>query len=300
MNERMDKILRENIHWAEKSQHLLAKRGKQLRPRIHFLSCGLIGIPPEESVDLALAIELFHCASLAHDDVLDDDLVRRGEATMNALWGNSAAVLGGNWIYAQAVRKILKFRHWDLADAFFATLQDMLQGEDLQTKAVEKADLLEVISLKTASLFALSSASCGILNNQQAEQIDQLRNLGWNYGMAFQILDDLDDLFSDPALGDLLQGKWTIPIRLMNEHLDSASQNSIRHIAAGQAPIHFDSLVTEIQSCENGLTACTVQLEKYIQSGLHLLDSYPDSDSKLMFEELFEWLRARMMDHVRA
>ena len=207
---------------------LIGSGGKRLRPALALLAYGLES-PLNESADsyarvlaLAASVEMLHTATLIHDDVIDDALLRRGAPTLNASWTKGATVLAGNFMFGRAAYFSSETDDVRVINIFSDTLQVIVNGELRQLFArfdyvQDKDEYYQRIYAKTASLFSAATEGAAILSGMTEAQITQLREFGYNLGMAFQIVDDILDFTSDentlgkPAGSDLRQGTLTLP-----------------------------------------------------------------------------------------
>lgn len=203
------------------SSHILSAGGKRLRPRVLFLSFEAAGGTDLSRVaPIAAALELIHTASLVHDDINDHSEMRRGRATINARWGNTLALLTGDFIFLKV---------FDLAVGFDAEVIRVLsracvalvEGETLQTATqsegqLTEADYLEIVGRKTASLFSACAELGAIVAGASSEERTALRNYGYGFGVAFQLRDDVLDLVGSsqrlgkPVVRDLDQEKMSL------------------------------------------------------------------------------------------
>jgi len=202
--------------------------GKLLRPALCLLSAGAIGgTDLKQYVRLAAAFEALHIASLAHDDVIDRALLRRGNTSLNALWDNHAAVLGGDYLVARAVNLLAGYNSCAVIDNAITSVRRMAEGElyffGREVSSVTQQECIQLAEQKTASLFA--EACCAPTFVIDPQHHDALHQFGMSLGVAFQIIDDLLDLtqpetsLGKPACGDVAEGKFTLPILFMREAL---------------------------------------------------------------------------------
>jgi geranylgeranyl pyrophosphate synthase len=173
-------------------------------------------------VTMAASIEMLHTASLVHDDVIDDALLRRGAPTLNATWNKGSTVLAGDYMFGRSAYFSAQTNNMRVIQIFSDTLQVIVNGELRQLFArndyhQDKDEYYRRIYAKTASLFCAASEGAAILANMSADETDRLRNFGYNFGMAFQIVDDILDFtgttgtLGKPAGSDLRQGTVTLP-----------------------------------------------------------------------------------------
>jgi len=214
--------------------------GKRLRPALLVLSAmapngGDIGDPDATLLDLAGAVELIHLATLFHDDVIDDVDHRRKKQSARLKYGNYASVLTGDYALAEALELVQRSGHPEVMPEFIRALRVLVRGESLEMQHkydynLNEAEYSDIISEKSASLFALSckvGAMC-----KSPEFADTMGNFGWNLGMAFQMIDDLDDMLDNPNKSydcDLRNGYLSLPMirvfgNLRNAHREELIQ----------------------------------------------------------------------------
>ena len=205
--------------------HIIAAGGKRLRPMLTLASAKLCGYAGERHVNLAAAVEFIHTATLLHDDVVDKSDLRRGSATANALWDNTASVLVGDFLFSRSFQlmvadgslKALKI----LSDAAAVIAEgEVMQLVTTNDTATSEAAYLDVVTAKTATLFAAACRIGAIVADRPAVEEDALDTFGMNLGIAFQLVDDvLDYSAREVELGktvgdDFREGKITLPIVL--------------------------------------------------------------------------------------
>jgi len=203
------------------SQYVIRSGGKRLRPRVVLLSYQAAGGQDmREAVPVATALELLHTASLVHDDINDRSDMRRGQPSVNARWGDSLALLVGDHIFVRLLNLIADLGP-DVIRVCADCCQAVVEGETLQMlhrgdMAMTEDTYLSVMAKKTALLFAACGELGGLLAEGTRDQIDVLREYGYNLGMAFQIRDDALDWvgtsgeMGKPAATDLRQGKTSL------------------------------------------------------------------------------------------
>jgi len=204
-------------------EHIFSARGKRLRP-ILLLLCGSIGpLRSKTMIKAAAAVELIHTASLVHDDIIDKADVRRGKPSVNALWGNRAAVLAGDFLFARAFELIADCKNYELNRILTVTIGIMCEGEIEQIRFafdahLKKRQYLANIYRKTAALIEACCVIGGTLSGLKKTEVLKLKSYGKNLGMAFQITDDILDIAGEPLLtgkpvgSDLREGIITLPL----------------------------------------------------------------------------------------
>jgi heptaprenyl diphosphate synthase len=213
---------------ANRMRFLSARQGKRIRSTLLFLVSRLSETPDTPSAQLsAAAIELLHVASLAHDDVIDDSDLRRGEASAPSRWGNQMAVLVGDYAFARSMRLAIDTRRPEIVDSINQASCQLTAGEvaelDLSRSATASWSLYrDVIHLKTASLLECCCRCGAISAGLDASQTEAAARFGHRFGMAFQMCDDLLDLgavadLDKPARTDLSNGLLNLPALLLRE-----------------------------------------------------------------------------------
>lgn len=208
---------------AEAFLSLIASGGKRLRPALALLATRLFAPVSAQAVALAAAVETLHTATLVHDDVIDNALIRRGNPTLNASWTSGATVLAGDYLFARAAAFAAETGHVRVITLFAETLKIICEGELRQLAARYRWDqpkdaYYERIYAKTASLFAAATAGGAMLASAPEDDVQRLRDYGYHLGMAFQIIDDIldftstDAVLGKPAGSDLRQGTVTLPV----------------------------------------------------------------------------------------
>ena len=221
----------------------LSGSGKMMRPALALLAGKLGNYDLEKLIPLAASVELLHTASLVHDDVIDRADARRGNETSNILFGNAAAVMLGDYMFAYAAEFITRTDNIDVVKKFAATLMMMVQGELKQDVTVfeyseDVQRYLDRITGKTASLFATAAEGGALVCDVPESDASILYHYGLNLGIAFQIVDDVLDFSGDPELmgkpigSDLKSGTLTLPsILYMQQKPDD---NPIKRAFEGQ------------------------------------------------------------------
>jgi len=219
---------------------LIGSGGKRLRPALALMAAefndSLQGkLDYEKVIALAASVEMLHTSTLVHDDVIDGALLRRGSPTLNAAWSGGSTVLAGNYMFGSAARFSAETKNIRVIQKFSETLKIIVDGElrqllDRNNYHQEKNAYYQRIYAKTASLFCAATEGAAILSELPDPLIFQLRDYGYNFGMAFQIMDDILDFTGDesslgkPAGSDLRQGTLTLPFfYFLRDHADPAA-----------------------------------------------------------------------------
>jgi octaprenyl-diphosphate synthase len=208
--------------------YLRASGGKRVRPALLILSNYASGgaASSENVIRLATVMEMLHTATLVHDDIIDNAETRRNRTSVNARFGNQAAVLMGDWLYMSAFETALKERSLEILDILTRLTRKMTEGELIQLTTLGHTDISEseyfdILERKTAYLFSACCEIGAILGNAPNDWQIALRNFGMNLGTAFQLADDLLDFTAEEEVlgkasgADLLEGKLTLPLILL-------------------------------------------------------------------------------------
>jgi len=276
--------------------HIVNSGGKRLRPMLVALSACALGYQGKQHTTLAAVIEFIHTATLLHDDVVDESDMRRGDDTANAIWGNAASVLVGDFLYSRSFEMMVGVNNMRVMDILSHTTNAIAEGEVLQLLNINNPDTseaqyLEVIRRKTAKLFEAGTQLGAVLANEDEVIEKALANYGLHLGNAFQIMDDMLDYMADPEelgknLGDdLAEGKPTLPLihAMANGTQEQADfiKDTIRN---GNRDAYLDVL-SIIQS--TGSLAYTAQYaEKEAASAISALSIIPASEYKDAMEQL--------------
>ena len=214
--------------------------GKRMRPKLVLLFANALGFVRPERFEMAAVVELIHTATLLHDDVVDESSLRRGKQTANALFGNAASVLVGDFLYSRAFQMMVAVNHMRVLDVLAEATNVIAEGEVLQLMNMHDPDItvesyLRVIRFKTAKLFEASARLGAVLANASTEVEDACAGYGRALGTAFQLIDDVLDYEGDPhALGknvgdDLREGKTTLPLLIAMDRGTADQRDLIRH-----------------------------------------------------------------------
>ncbi len=222
------------------SHYIISAGGKRIRPRLVLLFAQALGFEGRERYELAAIVEFIHTATLLHDDVVDESSLRRGRQTANAMFGNAASVLVGDFLYSRAFQMMVSVNRMRVLEVLADATNVIAEGEVLQLMNIHDADLavadyLRVIRFKTAKLFEASARLGAVLAGVDPEVEECCADYGRSLGTAFQLVDDLLDYEGDPnALGknvgdDLREGKPTLPLLIAMERGTPVERELIRH-----------------------------------------------------------------------
>ncbi len=222
------------------ASYIIGAGGKRIRPRLVLLFASALGFEGDERYTLAATVEFIHTATLLHDDVVDESSLRRGRPTANALFGNAASVLVGDFLYSRAFQMMVSVNRMRVLEILADATNVIAEGEVLQLMNMHDADLgveayLRVIRYKTAKLFEASARLGAVLAESSMEIEDACADFGRHLGTAFQLIDDLLDYEGDSSsLGknvgdDLREGKPTLPLLLAMANGTTEERELVRH-----------------------------------------------------------------------
>ena len=284
--------------------YVLRRKGKQMRPLLVFLSAGLNGKINEATYVAATFIELLHTATLVHDDVIDDSQERRGALSINALWNSKIAVLVGDYLLSQGLLISVKKNRYDMLEIVSNAVQSMSKGELLQLQKSRKLDITEdvyfdIIRMKTATLISSCTESGTKSVTDDASVLKNMKDLGENIGIAFQIRDDIFDYESNgmvgkPAGNDIREKKITLPlIHALNQVSASEKKHIMSIIKSKHKSASEVKKVVGFVTDNGGLDYASVMMEKYRDKAYAILDIYDDSEFKRSLSEFIEYTAVR-------
>ncbi len=282
--------------------YIVNSGGKRLRPTLVLLAARALGYQGTKNHTLAAVIEFIHTATLLHDDVVDSSDLRRGKETANALFGNEASVLTGDFLYSRAFQMMVRVNSMPVMNLLADTTNLIAEGEVLQLMNCNEPDIseddyFEVIRRKTAILFAAACELGAIIaENEPARKA--MHEYGLNLGMAFQVLDDvLDYVSTDEEMGknvgdDLAEGKPTLPIMYAMKHGSEEQATIIRNAIKQGDASQLDEVLAAIRET-GALDYCRRQAELFTGKAVTAIDAVPDSKFKTAFLDLAELALAR-------
>ncbi len=261
--------------------NLIASGGKRIRPALAVLSTQF-GIANQAKMEtLAVAVELVHAATLIHDDLIDKSPVRRGAPTLNSRWSGTATVLAGDFLLARAADVAASIDNFRVMRLFARTLMVICEGEIRQDFAgghwpPNRAEYYRHIESKTAALFVAATEGGAIISDCPEEQILALRAYGHNFGMAYQVVDDILDFASDeqelgkPVGSDLRQGTFTLPVFYFMDQDPRASM--LTNLLAE----NIEELIQAIRTSP-AIDAAKVEARQFTQNAIDAIQIFPDN-----------------------
>lgn len=274
------------------ASHLIAAGGKRLRPMLTLAAANLCGYTGTRHIGLSACVEFIHTATLLHDDVVDESELRRGQESANAVWGNQASVLVGDFLFSRAFQLMVADGSLQVLKILSDASAVIAEGEVLQLmtandpQASEEA-YLEVIRSKTATLFAAASRVGAVVADRPSIQEEALESFGMNLGIAFQLIDDVLDYSAKQAqLGktvgdDFREGKVTLPLILAwrrgSEEEREFWRRTIERL--DQTPDDLEKAIG-LMTKHRSLTDTVERARHYASIAKDSLGIFPDSDMK--------------------
>ncbi len=280
--------------------YIVKRKGKQIRPMFVFLSAGICGGITESTYRAASLIELLHTATLVHDDVVDDSNERRGFFSINALWKNKIAVLVGDYLLSRGLLLSVDHGEFDVLRIVSHSVREMSEGELLQIEKARRLDIqedvyFEIIRKKTATLIASCCASGAASAGCTPEQVETMRQIGENIGIAFQIKDDLFDYESGGAIGkptgiDIKERKMTLPLIYTLANSDAKSRSKIINIVKNHnTETGKVEEVIQMVKAGNGMRYAEEKMREYRDKALEMLKQFPENEYSRSFIELIRY-----------
>ena len=270
------------------AEYIVGAGGKRLRPMLLLLAAGALGHRGPDAHQLAAVVEFIHTSTLLHDDVVDESDLRRGRKTANAVWGNAASVLVGDFLYSRSFQLMVELERMDVQKILADTTNMIAEGEVLQLLHVRNPDTdeaayLRVIERKTAILFAAATRLGALLAGANASACEAMHRYGLALGYAFQIADDVLDYASDAEtmgknLGDdLAEGKATLPLIHAMRHSDAATRGELRRIVEHGEVDALPTVQAAIAAC-GSLAYSRQRASGYAQAADEALSALPAND----------------------
>ncbi|MEW8507625.1 MAG: polyprenyl synthetase family protein [Candidatus Thiodiazotropha sp.] len=283
--------------------YIVHSGGKRLRPMIVLMAARACGYAGGKHIDLAAIIEFIHTATLLHDDVVDGSDLRRNRETANAVWGNEASVLVGDFLYSRSFEMMVEVGQMPVMDILSHATNRIAEGEVLQLLNVHnpdtsEAEYMEVIKRKTATLFEAGARLGGIIAGIDAAQQQALADYGLHLGIAFQLVDDaLDYNSSNAEIGknigdDLAEGKPTLPLIQAMRTADSARRQRLAGIIENGGLEEIDFVMQAI--AESDAIAYTQKLaQEEAAAAKRALEALPDTPYRQALSALADFSVAR-------
>jgi len=266
--------------------------GKRVRPALLLLTAKMLGHDGDEEVTYGAVIELIHTATLIHDDIIDHAALRRGQATLNNLWGNNLTVLLGDWIYTKAMQMALSHGSVEVIRRLCDATLKMTEGELLAFQRLGAVDLsvdeyFEIIDRKTAHLFAAACSIPTLIPQQRPDAAPGLDRYGRALGICFQLVDDLLDFtareseLGKPVLSDLKEGKLTLPLILLLPRVRPAERRLIETVLDDRSFARVGpQQILDVVHAEGTLDEAREMAEGYAARAKQELEVFPPGDAR--------------------
>ncbi len=278
------------------SRYIVGAGGKRIRPRLVLLFSQALGFDGPERYELAAVVEFIHTATLLHDDVVDESSMRRGRATSNAVFGNAASVLVGDFLYSRAFQMMVSVERMRVLAVLAEATNVIAEGEVLQLMNMHDADLavddyLRVIRYKTAKLFEASARLGAVLGGALPAVEEACADYGRSLGTAFQLVDDLLDYEGNSdELGknvgdDLREGKPTLPLLIAMERSTGAERDLVRHAIEHGEVQKLPEIVAIVRNT-GALEATRAAARAEAEKARACLEALPESPERAALLEL--------------
>jgi octaprenyl-diphosphate synthase len=291
----VDQVIRTRLHSEvalvnQIGEYIIGSGGKRLRPALVILSAKAFGYKGTHHHELAAVVEFIHTATLLHDDVVDESELRRGRNTANAMFGNAASVLVGDFLYSRSFQMMVSVGEMRVMQTLADATNVIAEGEVLQLLNCHDADVdaenyLRVIHCKTAKLFEAAMRLGAILGKTDAVAEESAASFGMHLGTAFQLIDDVLDYSGDAqAIGknlgdDLAEGKPTLPLIYAMQHGTAAQATVIRGAIEQGDIARFDEVLKIVQQT-GALDYTRQQAQREADAATAALDCLPESNYK--------------------
>jgi len=279
---------------------IIRRKGKQMRPMFVFLSAKIAEKISEDTYRAASLIELLHTATLVHDDVVDNAMIRRSFFSINALWKNKIAVLVGDYLLSKGLLLSLEHQDYQILHITSRAVREMSEGELLQMEKARKLDIkedvyFEIIRAKTASLLSAACSAGAYSATRDTEVADVFRVFGEKVGIAFQIKDDLFDYGQDdigkPTGIDIKEKKMTLPLIYALQHADRETRRKIIYIIKNQNTDRekVEEVLRYVRQ-SGGIEYAHQKMKQYQQDALNMLLQYPETEARKAMEQLVNYV----------
>jgi octaprenyl-diphosphate synthase len=272
------------------AEYIISAGGKRIRPVLVLLVANAYGYRGTRHHDLAAVVEFIHTATLLHDDVVDESSLRRGRQTANALFGNAASVLVGDFVYSRAFQMMVNVGDMRVMQILADATNVIAEGEVLQLLNMHDPDVteeryLQVIRSKTAKLFEAAAQLGALISGAPQSAVDAAAEYGRSLGTAFQLIDDVLDYSGKASdIGknvgdDLREGKPTLPLIYLMQHGEQSQRELVRACIENGDENHFDDILQAITN-SGALDYTKREAEKAAQRAAQSMLTLPGSEFK--------------------
>ena len=307
---RVEREISKNIKDEEKlitltAGHLIKAKGKKIRPLLTLLVSKMLNYKGNADVTLAVCIEFIHNATLLHDDVIDTGKIRRGKLSANQIWGNKVSVLVGDYLLSRAFKLMVKNKSLKLLEILSQTSLILARGQiqdvgNNQNVNLTEKKYLSIIDAKTAELFRISCFLPTIITNQDKKTQKIFNDFGFNFGMAFQLSDDVLDYFGDSSkMGknvgkDFFEGKVTYPVIHCFKKSDKKSKKIIAKLFFKRKRSKKDlAVLLNLMKKTNTYKSSIEFVRKYAEKAKTNINKFEGNKYKVYLDELVDHLIIR-------
>ena len=297
----VDATIRAQLHSdvplvSQIADYIISAGGKRIRPALVLLMANAWGYRGTDHHKLAAVIEFIHTATLLHDDVVDESSLRRGRETANALFGNAASVLVGDFVYSRAFQMMVSVNNMRVMRILADATNVIAEGEVLQLMNMHDPDVteeryLQVIRSKTAKLFEAATELGSLIAGTTEDNINAAAEYGRSLGTAFQLIDDVLDYSGNAHdIGknvgdDLREGKPTLPLIYLLQHGTTQERELVRNCIEHGDEEHFDDILNAITG-SGALEYTRLKAEQASQRAISCLDNLPEGGHKTALMKL--------------
>ena len=311
INETLERYLRirEPKKLYKASAHIPLAGGKRLRPVMAMITCDMVGGNSKKAIPFAAALETIHNFTLVHDDVMDDDDLRHGVDACHTIYGLSTAILAGDTLFAYAFEMITDcdiedYVKADLVKNVAYVVRKIAEGQQMdinfeEEETVDANEYLEMIRLKTSILFGAAAYGGAKIGGTTEEEARELEMMATNVGLGFQIWDDYldatapEEVLGKPSGSDIRQGKRTLlVIEGLNRANETDRKRLIEILDSKNTEEEVKEAVEIMERC-GALEECHKQANGYLEGARKTLSNYPESEARILFEELLEYMVTR-------
>jgi octaprenyl-diphosphate synthase len=299
--EAVNLVIRQQLHSEvalvnQIAEYIISAGGKRIRPALVLLMARAFGYTGTRHHDLAAVVEFIHTATLLHDDVVDESSLRRGRQTANALFGNAASVLVGDFVYSRAFQMMVSVDDMRVMRILSDATNVIAEGEVLQLLNMHDPDVtearyLQVIRSKTAKLFEAAAQLGALIAGASEQEVDAAAEYGRSLGTAFQLIDDVldysgnaDDIGKNVG-DDLREGKPTLPLIHLMHNGTTEQRALVRSCIEQGDEQHFDVILAAISS-SGALDYTRTEAEKAATRASEAIAGLPDSQYKTSLLDL--------------
>ena len=307
---RVEREISKNIKDEEKlitltAGHLIKAKGKKIRPLLTLLVSKMLNYKGNADVTLAVCIEFIHNATLLHDDVIDTGKIRRGKLSANQIWGNKVSVLVGDYLLSRAFKLMVKNKSLKLLEILSQTSLILARGQiqdvgNNQNVNLTEKKYLSIIDAKTAELFRISCFLPTIITDQDKRTQKIFNDFGFNFGMAFQLSDDVLDYFGDSSkMGksvgkDFFEGKVTYPVIHCFKKSDKKSKKIIAKLFFKRKRSKKDlAVLLNLMNKTNTYKSSIEFVRKYAEKAKTNINKFEGNKYKVYLGELVDHLIIR-------